>query len=113
MVVPFNFRQICLKLGVELEMENKKKIDDRLCVCLAKLNILIELVRCEAGWRSRDDHSYCNASGKRICVNVYLSNGQRSDQEFDRGTPSDRFLCSGYRQNHGQNCSRNTQANGK
>ena len=43
MVVPFNFRLICLKLGVELEMENKKIIDDRLCVCLAKLNILVEL----------------------------------------------------------------------
>ena len=49
MVVPFNFRLICLKLDVELEMENKKIIDDRLCVCLAQLNILIELVRREAG----------------------------------------------------------------
>lgn len=39
MVVPFNFRLICLKLGVELDKENKKIIDDRLCVCLAILNI--------------------------------------------------------------------------
>ena len=39
-VVPFNFRLICLKLSVELEMENKKIIDDEICICLAKLNIL-------------------------------------------------------------------------
>ena len=45
MVVPFNLRLICLRLGVELEMENKKIIDDGICICLAKLNILIELVR--------------------------------------------------------------------
>lgn len=33
-----------MKVDVELEMENKKIIDDGLCTCLAILNILIKLV---------------------------------------------------------------------
>lgn len=73
----------------------------------------------KAGERSRDDSRYRNESGKRIIrsvltyFNVSLSNGQCSVKEFGRGTLSDRFLYNGHRQNHGQNCSRNAQANGK